>query len=355
MAEGIFVPGDGGVFHAVGETAPESEESLQALIADTPELLPGAEMSPDSPLQWLLIEREAGVPDGEGFPDRWALDHLFVDQNGVPTFVEVKRSTNTEIRRRIVGQMLDYAANAIVYWPADKIRSRLITRVGRDREAVELTERLGVEENPDEFWKIVDTNLRAGSVRMLFVADRIPDELRRIVAFLSAQLQRAEVFAIEVRAFGGQPAQAIVTSVVAGTPAPSVAGESGVTEASKSGMRMLDRLSSWATQTHLNMQPTGKGQKVVAATGATLLWVYASWEYAEIDLALFRGGVDGEIASQIRERIRRITGIQPPRRYPKLWANSILTRWEELQTDVLGPLLDAVMATRADPPAPLRR
>jgi hypothetical protein len=37
----------------------------------------------------------------------------------VPTLVEVKRSDDTRIRREVVGQMLDYAANGVVYWPGE--------------------------------------------------------------------------------------------------------------------------------------------------------------------------------------------------------------------------------------------
>jgi len=54
-----------------------------------------------------------GVPSIDGGGDRWSADHLFLDQDAIPTFVEVKRSTDTRIRREVVGQMLDYAANAI--------------------------------------------------------------------------------------------------------------------------------------------------------------------------------------------------------------------------------------------------
>ena len=54
--------------------------------------------------------------------NRWSLDHLFLDQEGIPTLVEVKRGTDTRIRREVVGQMLDYAANAIVYWPVEELR-----------------------------------------------------------------------------------------------------------------------------------------------------------------------------------------------------------------------------------------
>lgn len=54
------------------------------------------------------------------------------DQDGVPTLVEVKRSTDTRIRREVVGQMLDHAANAIVYWPVETIRVKYEARCGSD-------------------------------------------------------------------------------------------------------------------------------------------------------------------------------------------------------------------------------
>ncbi len=56
------------------------------------------------------------MPSEEGGAGRWAIDHLFLDQDGIPTIVEVKRSTDTRIRREVVGQMLDSAANAVGRW-----------------------------------------------------------------------------------------------------------------------------------------------------------------------------------------------------------------------------------------------
>jgi hypothetical protein len=63
-----------------------------------------------------------GVPADGDSGDRWSLDHLFADQDAIPTFVEVKRSTDTRIRREVVAQMLDYAANGTEYWTMNKIR-----------------------------------------------------------------------------------------------------------------------------------------------------------------------------------------------------------------------------------------
>jgi hypothetical protein len=43
--------------------------------------------------------------------------------------------------------------------------------------------------------------LQAGKVRLIFVSDRIPDELRRIVEFLNEQMNQAEVLALEIRQY----------------------------------------------------------------------------------------------------------------------------------------------------------
>src|SRR5713101_5291446 len=91
----------------------ETEDVLQALLEDYPNLLAGDRV-PDERVRWLLIAREvalAAEPDGAA---RWSVDHLFIDGDGVPTLVEVKRSSDTRIRREVVGQMLEYAANAVV-------------------------------------------------------------------------------------------------------------------------------------------------------------------------------------------------------------------------------------------------
>ena len=104
------------------ETPYDSEHLLQRLLADHPDLLAGDQMNAETPRRWLLISREMSIPGTENGNSRWSLDHLYVDQEAIPTLVEVKRSTDTRIRREVVGQMLDYAANAVVYWPIEHIR-----------------------------------------------------------------------------------------------------------------------------------------------------------------------------------------------------------------------------------------
>lgn len=127
MADGIFLIQDDTLTELVDQHF-ETEAVFQGLLATHPSLLAGSQINPNAPRRWLLVRREMGIPGEEAGGDRWSIDHLFLDQDAVPTLVEVKRSTDTRLRRELVGQMLDYAANAVVHWPVEEIRSRFIGR-----------------------------------------------------------------------------------------------------------------------------------------------------------------------------------------------------------------------------------
>lgn len=56
----------------------------------------------------------------------------------------------------------------------------------------------------EKFWQQVKTNLEAQRICLLFVADSIPRELRRVVESLNQQMNPAEVLALELRQFSGE-------------------------------------------------------------------------------------------------------------------------------------------------------
>jgi hypothetical protein len=148
------------------------------------------------------------------------LDHLLLDQDAIPTLVEVKRSSNREIRRLIVGQMLDYAANAVTYWNIESLRAAYEEHVadlgGDPEDAI-----AGLVDDPevdyDEFWERAKTNLRAGRIRLVFVADTIPTELQRVVEFLNERMSPTEVLAVEIRQYTGGGEQTLVPRVLGQT------------------------------------------------------------------------------------------------------------------------------------------
>ena len=64
-----------------------SEDEFQELLGRFPELLAGEQVDRENPRRWLLVAREIGIPDSEKAGGRWSLDHLFVDQDGIPTLI----------------------------------------------------------------------------------------------------------------------------------------------------------------------------------------------------------------------------------------------------------------------------
>lgn len=95
---------------------------MQELVARYPELIEDEDGPP------LLIRREHPVPDGLDASARWSIDHLFVTRAAVPVLVELKRAVDTRLRREVVGQLLDYAANGVAFWQAGTIAGELLFR-----------------------------------------------------------------------------------------------------------------------------------------------------------------------------------------------------------------------------------
>ena len=194
-----------------------SEDILQDLIAKYPNLLAGDEMDEYEPRKWLLVQREQVLPYDETGLKIFYLDHLFLDQDGIPTIVETKRSSDNRLRREVVAQMLDYAANALIYLPVEVIISNLInTYPEKDLEEL-LFEKLELEITADEFWMKVKNNLEVGKIRLVFVADEIPTELVSIVEFLNKQMDPAELFAVEVKQYIGEGLKTLVPRLLGQT------------------------------------------------------------------------------------------------------------------------------------------
>jgi len=225
-------------------SAPATEDELQALIARHPELIG------DSDGALLLIEREVGIPGTADAAPRWSIDHLYVTRQAVPVLVEVKRAVDTRLRREVVGQLLDYAANGVAYWPAGSIGARFeaVVEARGDDPGSLLADFIGEQERVADFWNQVDANLRAGKVKLVIVADEIPTELARIVEFLNDQM-RADVRAIELTYFDGPDGSRML--------APRIIGETERSRVQKSGVRpKLEAISmeDWLTR---HIEPHG--------------------------------------------------------------------------------------------------
>lgn len=220
MTDTIYLMGADGNVEPLHGRPYATESDLQSFLERHPLLIPGDQVDSANPRRWVLVKREQAVPDSAESVGRWSLDHLLLDQDGILTLVEVKRASDTRARREVVAQMLDYAANAVSYWPIETIINSFRSTWGDLADAtLERFLAMGQgEPNVEQYWDRVRTNLEAERIRLVFVADEIPRELQRIVEFLNGQMRSAEVIAVEIRQYVGEGAlRTLVPRVVGQT------------------------------------------------------------------------------------------------------------------------------------------
>jgi len=285
MSSGVFVIRRDGSLVEMQQSDYDSEDILQGLLAQYPNLLAGNLINEANPRKWLLISREYGIPDKEDSYNRWSLDHLFLDQDGIPTLVEVKRSNDTRIRREVVGQMLEYAANSVQYWDINRIIASFEARcsdLSLDPREVWARE-LDHEGDYDEYWEGVKTNLQVGKIRLLFIADEIPIELRKIVEFLNEQMNDVEVLALEIKQYIGQDQKTLV---------PRVYGQSSKIQARKGKIR---EGRSWDEPSFLKELEEKAGPREVETVVKILDWARKK----ELQLWWGKGAIQGSCYLQL--------------------------------------------------------
>ncbi|MER0244952.1 hypothetical protein AAHZ94_23760 [Streptomyces sp. HSW2009] len=215
MEQPVFIVGEG--LQALEVAEFDTEEEFQELLARHPRVLDFGTLADGRPLRLSLVAREMGVPTSAESAASYWLDHLFVDADAVPTLVEVKRATDSRIRREVVGQMLDYAANGSRYWPAALLQRSFEETCRTDgRPLPQAYEELLDGRTAEDFWAAVEERLAAGQMRLLFVADRIPLELRAIVEFLNGHLRHTDVYAVELTQYRGAGALKVLVPRVYG-------------------------------------------------------------------------------------------------------------------------------------------
>ncbi len=291
------------------------EEALQDLLAQNPNLLPGRQMDPSSedPPRFCLLTREMPVFG-------WALDHLFVDQYGVLTLIETKLLQNPESRREVIGQILEYAANARDAWPVETLRA--IRHQSETSIDDRLREVFGFDDNAlQEFWAKVQRNLQLGRLRLMVVGDELRPEIRRILLYLNQEMTNVEIFGLEIRCFGDETRQIIVPyliGAVAESKSATVTTSTTWTPELLRGFkgapdaRSFLRVMEWACDAGVFLKSTTKDPAfgIRSSAGARLATFFLnSNSYFSCGAEVFRGGVD--------ERNALFDDLKSVRLYPK--------------------------------------
>jgi hypothetical protein len=347
MSETVFALLEGEL-HPLQETPFPLEADLQEVVAEHPELLGGEQMDDSRPRRFALVTREVPIPDRLEGAGRWALDHLFVDQDAVPTLVEVKRASNSQLRREVVGQLLDYAANAVRYWTVTDLASAFEATHADESDLV-LARLVGHEIDDAEFWERVSTNLAEGRARLIFLADRIPTELQAIVEFLNERLDPTEVLAVELRQYRTPDGPQVLVPRVIGMTAVaksvrrsrSSARYADVLEASSpSAQQMEQRLLAWAAEAGIESRPGHKSRKFSTTAGVDLLNFYPAGPGLEFRLETIRDA-DPALAQDLLLRMSSFTERRLAQKYPTVNTDDIVDTFDRFAADVLAPYVEA--------------
>jgi hypothetical protein len=292
MAGGIYLIQDDDRLVEMMEQPYDSEDQLQDLLVTYPNLIAGDQIDRATARKWLLISREVTVANDEETAVQWSLDHLFLDQDAIPTLVDVRRTPNAALRQKVLGQSIDYAANAVVYWPIDSIIALFEANCrdrGRDPEQI-FEDFLGADANEDQFWQKVKTNLQAGKIRLVFVADEISAEMRRVVEFLNEQMDPVEVFALEIKQY--------VSEDGLRTLVPRVIGQTAEAQQKKSSATRERR--RWDESSFFAELKARRGAE--EAQTAKSIYVWVKNQAPEIDIQWGTGDTYGGFAAHLHRK-----------------------------------------------------
>lgn len=154
-----------------------NESHLQALMAEDPTLVPvtdlGVSVSP-----FLVAVREVTLR-GSG-----SLDILAFNEAGDMAVMECKLADNPEIRRKVIGQIVEYAAflNKLDYEELDEI---VLRRAGQHLHKLMEAKVADPEWDAADFQAAVERNLSEGRFTLIIVVDRMEDTLGVTLEYLN--------------------------------------------------------------------------------------------------------------------------------------------------------------------------
>lgn len=326
---GAFILQDGKAPIRVRRESFPSEADFQELIAQNPQLLSGDLLNPEEPIRWLLIDREVAIGDSEDSGGRWTVDHIFVDQHGTPTLVEVKRRSDSRLKRDVVGQVFNYVAFAAAFLSGGALRRLLEARFDGDAEETDQIVRdfIGEESSPERFWQEVGQRLKSGNVRAMIVADEIPFELRRVLEFMNEKMDDVEFLGLELQLYSTAGYRTLVPRLV-GRTAQAEDRRSGTSRRSWTMEEVLERfptdgvfdvrnavqsLLDWAESEKEVIVETGTGGvypsirfRLIGPGGPVTFLVIGPDKKNELWASLYFGSLQGGIPAFADEQARRI-------------------------------------------------
>jgi len=258
-----------------------------------------------------IFIREAGLP-GSGNTDL-----LGVDAEGNIYIVECKLADNAEVRRKVIGQILEYAAYLwkLSYDEFDGLFQN------REQKSIEQLFKGKLQENWEfeTFTEQVDNNLRSGTFNLIIIVDKMNEELEQIIGYLSFRGANLRLKALELRLYGQDDIDVLVPQLhpeeEKTTPRGPVTVEQTIASATdERARRSLELLVGGWKKLGNKVEAIGAGVRFLADVEGKSERVFrtSAVEYVYMRFGdLPKQGVPGELIDSCREEVARIIGFDP--------------------------------------------
>lgn len=192
---------EGNQTKVLDQQAFDNEKLLQDVVERFPEVIALEDLGVKEP--FIVIGREVATLAGY-------IDVLCMDGDGVLTVIETKLARNSQIRREVVGQVLEYVAQLSKWRAHDVVQaanqyfSAAGVKMG-DRTATLMDLLLTVDEEetaaqPMDLYEKIETNLRKGRIKLVIASDSIPETLKDTVTFINS-FSNFDIYVLQIQSY----------------------------------------------------------------------------------------------------------------------------------------------------------
>ena len=173
-----------------------NESLLQDILEKFPEVVALDDLGVTEP--FLVIGREVSTDAG-------SIDVLCIDGDGVLTVIETKLARNSQIRREVVGQVLEYVAQVSNWWAPKVIEeaNKYFSKKNINKNLIEYlieSSDQTQEKGYQYFFEKINSNLRNGKIKIVIASDSIPETLRDTVSFIN-RYSSFDIFVMQVKSY----------------------------------------------------------------------------------------------------------------------------------------------------------
>ena len=184
----------------------DEKKDLDLIMISYPEIL--EEVSEGKEI--VLVDNELGMSftNENEKNEGGRLDVFFVDENATPILIESKLSINQDIKRKVVGQLLEYKATSKIYantdWNPNFFKQKILRNDKKFKQKNykklnSILKKNGISE--EKFWEEFIYKFQNGFIKLVIASDSIPTRTKRVIETENEEASYSEFLGLEIKKY----------------------------------------------------------------------------------------------------------------------------------------------------------